>query len=56
MNLVHSSGAVLISQSVCTVYIFRHICTKCLIVYHDSRQKVSILGGKIIGHGKRKFI
>jgi hypothetical protein len=50
MNLVHSSGAILISQSVCTAYIFRHAYMKCLTVQHNSRQKVSILGGKIIDH------
>jgi len=50
MNLVHSSGAVLISQSVCTLYIFRHIFMTCLIIQRDSRQNFSILGGKIIGH------
>jgi hypothetical protein len=54
MNLVHSSGAAVISQCVCTVYIFRHIFMTCLILQHDLRQKVSILGCKIIGPCNKK--
>jgi len=53
MNLVYSSGAVLISQSVCTLYIFRHIFMTCLIIQRDSRQNFSILRGKIIGRCNR---
>jgi hypothetical protein len=50
MNLAHSSGAILNSQSVCKVHIFIHIYMKCSTVQQDSRIKASILGGKIRGH------